>query len=444
MTSIRHFPATYPLPDWRNFGVMLRVLLGINGLAALAALVQAPTPADWVGRFVDLAAVVEPLLLVGLGLLSLGRDLLRKLPVRLGQAVVLALAGTLAAAMFIYARSLDLVEPGAVLRAVLLAMAATAVMLAYFDLRARAFSPAQAEARLAALNARIRPHFLFNSLNAVLSLIRARPQQAEEALEALSDLFRAAMRDPGAMVSLADEIDLCRQYLALEALRLGERLAVDWKIGPVLMSLPIPPLMLQPLLENAVYHGIEPSPEGGVVRIAIAQKGDELRIAITNPTTGQAQPAPGNQMALANIYEPDDGEPASRQGRHDALPALLLLDEHGERRRRLLLELHLAHRADRSPRLQSDHEREPALHLPEALRHLHHGRRAHQGRLRGGVADEHGAGVRQLRGESDRRLQPGQHVAGGGRRDAGRRHRLLHGRRREVHARGGLPAGPRR
>lgn len=303
MTSIRHFPATYPLPDWRNFGVMLRVLLGINGLAALAALVQAPTPADWVGRFVDLAAVVEPLLLVGLGLLSLLRDALRMLPVRLGQASVLALAGALAAAMFIYASSLALVEPGAVLRAVLLAMAATAVMLAYFDLRARAFSPAQTEARLAALNARIRPHFLFNSLNAVLSLIRARPQQAEEALEALSDLFRAAMRDPGAMVSLADEIDLCRQYLALEALRLGERLAVDWKIGPVLMSLPIPPLMLQPLLENAVYHGIEPSPEGGVVRIAIAQKGDELRIAITNPTTGEAQHAPGNQMALANIRE---------------------------------------------------------------------------------------------------------------------------------------------
>ncbi len=303
MTSIRHFPATYPLPDWRNFGVMLRVLLGINGLAALAALVQAPRPADWVGRFVELAAVVEPLLLVGLGLLSLGRDLLRKLPLRLGQAAVLALAGALAAAMFVYARSLDLVEPGAVLRAVLLAMAATALMLAYFELRARAYSPAQAEARLAALNARIRPHFLFNSLNAVLSLIRARPQQAEEALESLSDLFRAAMRDPGAMVSLADEIDLCRQYLALEALRLGERLAVDWKIGPVLMSLPIPPLMLQPLLENAVYHGIEPSPEGGVVRIAIEQKGDELRIAITNPTAGQAQHAPGNQMALANIRE---------------------------------------------------------------------------------------------------------------------------------------------
>ena len=176
-------------------------------------------------------------------------------------------------------------------------------MLAYFELRARAFSPAQTEARLAALNARIRPHFLFNSLNAVLSLIRARPQQAEEALESLSDLFRAAMRDPAELVSLADEIALGRQYLELEKLRLGERLAVDWQIGPISMDLPIPPLMLQPLLENAVYHGIEPAPAGGVVRIVIGQRGDELVIAIANPTAGQLPHAAGNQMAVANIRE---------------------------------------------------------------------------------------------------------------------------------------------
>jgi len=119
----------------------------------------------------------------------------------------------------------------------------------------------------------------------------------------LSDLFRAAMRDPGELVSLADEIALCRQYLELEALRLGERLAVDWQIGAVSMKLPIPPLMLQPLLENAVYHGIEPAPEGGTVRISIVQKGEELCIAIANPTVGQAQHAAGNQIAVANIRD---------------------------------------------------------------------------------------------------------------------------------------------
>ena len=303
MTSIRHFPATHPLPDWRNFGVMLRVLLGVNALAALAALVQAVEIGRWLDNYLQLAAVVEPLLLVGLGLLSLLRDALWRLPLRLGQACVVGLAAGLAALLFLYAGSLSLVDAGSAVRAAFLSMATAALLLAYFELRSRALSPAQAEARLAALNARIRPHFLFNSLNAVLSLIRARPQQAEEALESLSDLFRAAMRDPGELVSLADEIALGRQYLALEMLRLGERLHVDWQVGDTPLDLPIPPLMLQPLLENAVYHGIEPAPEGGTVVVTIAQKGDEVHIVISNPTAGQLQHAAGNQMALANIRE---------------------------------------------------------------------------------------------------------------------------------------------
>jgi len=303
MASIRHFPATHPLPDWRNFGVMLRVLLGINGLALLAALNLTPDLAGWPGRYVELAAVVEPWLLLCLGLLAILRDALWRLPLRLGQGAVLLLAGGLAFGLYAYWQSLLPGDAGSAWRSALLAMAAAAIMLGYFELRNAAFSPAQSEARLAALNARIRPHFLFNSLNAVLSLIRARPQQAEAALESLSDLFRAAMRDPGELVSLADEIDLGRQYLELEALRLGERLTADWQIGAVAMDIPIPPLMLQPLLENAVYHGIEPAAEGGTVRISIAQNGDELSIAIANPTCGGVQHAPGNQIALANIRE---------------------------------------------------------------------------------------------------------------------------------------------
>ena len=303
MTSIRHFPATHPLPDWRNFGVMLRVLLGVNAMALAAALIQAPEPAGWVARYVEMAALVEPLLLLALGLLAALRDVLRKLPLRLGQLAVVMLVAGLAFAQNSFWQSLGFGDGANPLRPMLLAMAASIVLLGYFELRARAFSPAQTEARLAALNARIRPHFLFNSLNAVLSLIRARPQQAEAALESLSDLFRAAMRDPGELVSLADEIALGKQYFELEKLRLGERLAVDWQIGAVSMDLPIPPLMLQPLLENAVYHGIEPAPEGGVVRIAIEQRGEELRIAIANPTVAAGQHASGNQIAVANIRE---------------------------------------------------------------------------------------------------------------------------------------------
>jgi len=303
MTSIRHFPASYPLPDWRNFGVMLRVLLGINALAVLAALVQSPDLAGWLPRYIDLAALVEPLLLLALGLLALARDRLWRLPLRLAQGLVLLLAGALVHALFYFAQALVVSDNQNLGRATLLTLAATSILLIYFELRAGAFSPAQTEARLAALNARIRPHFLFNSLNAVLSLIRARPQQAEAALESLAELFRAAMRDPGELVSLADEIALGKQYLDLERLRLGERLQVDWTVTDAPLELPIPPLMLQPLLENAVYHGIEPAQEGGTVHIGIAQRGDELRISIANPTVGPLKHATGNHIALANIRE---------------------------------------------------------------------------------------------------------------------------------------------
>lgn len=303
MTSIRHFPATQPLPDWRNFGVMLRVLLGINLLAAIGALVLSTEVARWLARYVDMTAGVEPWLLLCIGFLALFRDLLWYLPLRVGQLLVVLMAGGLAYALHAYWLVLAASPPESEWRSVMLAMMAWVLMLGYFELRAKAFSPAQGEARLAALNARIRPHFLFNSLNAVLSLIRARPQQAEAALESLSDLFRAAMRDPSERVSLADEIALARQYLELETLRLGDRLAVDWNIGQISMSMPIPPLMLQPLLENAVYHGIEPAEAGGTVHIAITQRGDELQIVIANPMVGRVEPAAGNRMALANIRE---------------------------------------------------------------------------------------------------------------------------------------------
>jgi len=314
-TSIRHFPAAHPLPDWRNLGVLLRTLLGINAAALLLALAQvasggAPAGASWPGawviRYLELAVGVEPHLFV-LGLfLALARDGLWRLPLRLAQGGVTLLAGGLAAGLSALGAALG-IGGGALVPASLLAMAAWALLLGYFDLRAGAHSPALAEARLAALNARIRPHFLFNSLNAVLSLIRARPQQAESALEALADLFRAALRDPGELVALGDEIELGRQYLELEKLRLGERLTVDWQIGNISPATPIPPLMLQPLLENAVYHGIEPSPSGGCICVAIDGNERELRLSIGNPLPpvagGRATHAAGNRIALDNIRE---------------------------------------------------------------------------------------------------------------------------------------------
>ncbi len=293
------------MPDFRNFGVMLRILLGVNLLAFAAALIQSAGILDCVQRYVDMAAWVQPLLLFNLSLLALLSKLLKRLPWWWAQTLVVLLAALSSALLLDFWRFMVIDDGGwqRILRAALLGGLVAGAMLFYFALRARAFSPALSEARLQALTARIRPHFLFNSLNAVLSLIRAEPRRAETALEELADLFRALMRDHRDLLPLADEIALCRQYLNLEKLRLGERLNIEWEIADVPADLKIPPLMLQPLLENAVYHGIEPSGEAGTVRIRFARSGDELHIDLANPCSPREGAQGGNHMALGNIRE---------------------------------------------------------------------------------------------------------------------------------------------
>jgi two-component system sensor histidine kinase AlgZ len=185
----------------------------------------------------------------------------------------------------------------------LLTILVTLALLLYFDLRGRALSPALSEARLQALQARIRPHFLFNSINAVLSLIRQDPKRAERALEDMADLFRVLMADNRQLAPLAREVELCREYLNLEQLRLGERLRIEWHIDNIPQDAMIPPLVLQPLLENAVYHGIEPRLEPGVVSINIYLARGEVHMVLRNPYEQEGDHHAGNKMALANIRE---------------------------------------------------------------------------------------------------------------------------------------------
>ncbi len=305
MPSIKQNPATQRLPDFRNLGVMLRLLIGVNLLALAAALVLVPDIRGWPQRFLEMAAWVEPQLLAALLLLALVRDLLWRLPMPYGVALVLILVMGQAALFADFWRFMGFVDGGweTLARVALLAGLAALTLLAYFQMRAEALSPAVTEARLQALTARIRPHFLFNSLNAVLSLIRAEPKRAEHALEELAELFRALMRDNRDLVPLADEIALCRQYLDLEKLRLGERLKVEWEIDDLPGEVLVPALMLQPLLENAVYHGIEPVEAPGVIHIRFTRKGDELVIALDNPVCPGGSHQAGNRMALANIRE---------------------------------------------------------------------------------------------------------------------------------------------
>jgi two-component system sensor histidine kinase AlgZ len=182
-------------------------------------------------------------------------------------------------------------------------MGVTAVLLFYFDLRARSLSPALSEARLQALQARIRPHFLYNSLNAALSLIRTEPKRAERALLDLSDLFRVLMADNTTLAPMAREIELTRQYLAIETLRLGDRLIVDWALDASAADALLPPLTLQPLVENAVYHGIEPRADEGTIRIETRRKGKMVVLQVINPVADVPSGHPSNNMATANIRE---------------------------------------------------------------------------------------------------------------------------------------------
>lgn len=164
---------------------------------------------------------------------------------------------------------------------------------------------AESSARLQALQARIRPHFLFNSLNTIASLTHDEPDQAEQAIENLAELFRASLQAETS-ISLDQEIELTRDYIELEALRLDERLTVNWHIEPMnLMQISLPALTLQPLVENAIYHGIEPLPGGGVVDITIYEDEEAIHVDIVNPLTDQKRQSrrEGNQMALENIQE---------------------------------------------------------------------------------------------------------------------------------------------
>ena len=188
-------------------------------------------------------------------------------------------------------------------QAALLTLFVTACVIAYFDLRSRALAPAVAEARIQALQARIRPHFLYNAINAALSLIRTEPRRAERVLEDLADLFRVLMADNRTLAPIEKEIELVRQYLAIESLRLGERLRVTWRTDSMPPGALVPPLLLQPLVENAVYHGIEPSPQGGEVAIDVGVTAGQLQMTLTNPMPGETRHSAGNKMALANIRE---------------------------------------------------------------------------------------------------------------------------------------------
>jgi two-component system sensor histidine kinase AlgZ len=306
-------PAAAPvsvLPDCCNIGVILRTLLAVNGAVVVAILAQAPTLGAAILSFIEASMLVELACLASLLILCAARKPLIAFPAWVQRAACALVPAAVTALIIRFLATLNLFLVDAagltMLQGVLTATAFGYLLQHYFELRTRAFSPALAEARLQALQARIRPHFLFNSLNAVLSLIRSAPRQAESTLEDLAELFRALLRDARDLTSLEQELRLCEQYLSIEKIRLGDRLQVEWELtnmsDEVLHSAQIPSLLLQPLLENAVHHGVEPAREPMLVQIHLSRWGDRLDIAVINPHHPDRS-SPGNHMALDNIRE---------------------------------------------------------------------------------------------------------------------------------------------
>lgn len=303
MASINQNAYSSALPNFRNLGILLRIIVTANLFAIAAAVVSVTGWREFWSEVPETAAVVQPLLIASLLLLMALNGVLQRLPYWLAVAAVIALELGLAAALHAAAQPVLAPGLGPLPRALLLTFMATVALLFYLDLRGRALSPALSEARLQALQARIRPHFLYNSINAVLSLIRQDPRRAETALEDLAGLFRVLMADNRELTTLAHEVELCRQYLDIEQLRLGERLQVVWHVDKMPNSALVPPLVLQPLLENAVYHGIEPHVSPGPIIVDIYTRRDQLHIRLRNPYERSGNHHGGNKMALGNIRE---------------------------------------------------------------------------------------------------------------------------------------------
>ena len=285
----------------------LRAVLLVQAALALVALVHAVDVAQWLGRQAALAfggAMATGLWLVVLCAL---RQPLQSLQVAGRAVLVLGLGALLAVLTWAPLAWAGLVQGGALqLTAVALGgLAAAGLLWAWLDLRARIWQPANANARLAELQSRIRPHFLFNALNTALALVRLDPAKAETVLEDLAQLFRVALAEVGTSVTLDDEIDLARRYLAIEQVRFGNRLAVGWDLDPAAGGARVPPLVLQPLVENAVRHGIEPAPNGGQVTVTTRRQRGQVVVTVSNTLADPEESVanPGHGMALHNVRE---------------------------------------------------------------------------------------------------------------------------------------------
>jgi two-component system sensor histidine kinase AlgZ len=293
-------PARALVFDACQVGVVLRAVLFVEAVVGVGAMFGASTFFDWLTRLSLLTGGALPATLVWLiAACSLKKVLARLSPaVQQGAGVALgALAGLYGCGVLVL---VGLLEPAPWLACAFTGALLSAALVAALVLRAKGTTPAATTARLSELQARIRPHFLFNTLNSAIALVRAEPRKAEALLEDLSDLFRHALMEQGEFVSLAEEIALAQRYLAIEEVRFGDRIQVEWALDPSAMAAKLPPLLLQPLVENAVRHGVEPSALGAQIRISTQRRGSSVVIKVTN-TVPAGQGEGGTGVALDNV-----------------------------------------------------------------------------------------------------------------------------------------------
>jgi two-component system, LytTR family, sensor histidine kinase AlgZ len=274
-------PQKRPLLDACHVGVVLRAVLLVEVVAAVGAMYVSDGWREWFNRTSLLTAAALPAVLLWLLVACSLKHVLARLA---ETAQVLVGVGMGALAGLAACGMLQLFAGG---------------LLAGLIWRARGALPAETSARLAELQSRIRPHFLFNTLNSAIALVRAEPAKAEAMLEDLSDLFRHALQEHGGSTTLEAEIELARRYLAIEQVRFGERLSVDWRVDPTAGQARLPPLLLQPLVENAVRHGVEPSSRGAQLLVSTERRGSSVVVKVSN-TVPQGQGEAGHGLALAN------------------------------------------------------------------------------------------------------------------------------------------------
>jgi two-component system, LytTR family, sensor histidine kinase AlgZ len=308
------------LPDFCTSSAALAIVLIVELTAVILTLARENLA---VGFWTDLSRTSLFLLWIGLagaGMLCWIRKPLNRLRVGQGSAAVIALITGLIAVIststFILGRSALVTDAGTsilfppdlgsfLLRNLSIGIVVTALALRYFYVTHewRRNIEMQATARVHALQARIRPHFLFNSMNTIASLTRSNPAVAEQAVQDLADLFRANLSEKRNTITLEEECEVARTYQRIEELRLGTRLRVEWKIESLPRNALVPGLTLQPLLENAIYHGIEPQPQGGIVTVTGELSGGLITIIVRNPVGDLQNEREGNRLALANIRE---------------------------------------------------------------------------------------------------------------------------------------------